>query len=290
MAESSTLSVVGPSHPNQRRALITRGATGIAEGSFKGVEKLKTVRYLGCNMSIIEGSAFAKCSQLRQLRLPKGLLVIADGMYDLRSKTALGAFSDCTALASVIIPATVRRIGHYAFFGTSSLQAVVFEKDSQLLCIGCGCFERSGLKWIELPATVTEIRRWAFSGCKSLSRVWSAGEAPASAGEVRWLQRVTAIANCVFGGLRGHRVAGFAAHVGADWGFRVPSGDIARERGVRRGFAADPNWCLLFQVFGADVHQDSRIRAGGGALRFCRVSAADGGDFCGGFQADAGGR
>ena len=48
----------------------------------------------------------------------------------------LGAFSDCTALTSIEIPASVESIEECAFKGCSQLASVTFEKGSKLKTIG----------------------------------------------------------------------------------------------------------------------------------------------------------
>ena len=96
-----------------------------------------------------------------------------------------GVFSDCTALKSIEIPASVETIEAAAFKGCSSLTTVTFEKESQLKIIGGGYgYSYSGtfyyygafsdctaLKSIEIPASVETIEVVAFKGCSSLTTV-----------------------------------------------------------------------------------------------------------------------
>ena len=75
-------------------------------------------------------------------------------------------------LKTVIISEVATSIGEYAFQDCSSLNSVIFDKNSQLFSIGnyafYGC---SGLTSIEIPSSVTSIGRYAFSGCSSLTSI-----------------------------------------------------------------------------------------------------------------------
>ncbi|WP_418432148.1 leucine-rich repeat domain-containing protein, partial [Alistipes putredinis] len=91
-----------------------------------------------------------------------------------------GVFSDCTALKSIEIPASVETIEAAAFMGCSSLATVTFEKGSQLKTIGGGYYyhyyygvfsDCTALKSIEIPASVETIEATAFKGCSSLATV-----------------------------------------------------------------------------------------------------------------------
>ena len=88
-----------------------------------------------------------------------------------------GAFSYCSSLTSIEIPASVETIKASAFKGCSSLATVTFENGSQLKTIGGG-YPSSGtfadctaLTSIEIPASVETIEAAAFKGCSSLATV-----------------------------------------------------------------------------------------------------------------------
>ena len=98
----------------------------------------------------------------------------------------LGAFSDCTALTSIEIPASVESIEECAFQGCSQLASVTFEKGSMLKTIGgrvyaynkdnCrygafGAFTGCPITSIEIPASVETIEVAAFQDCSQLASV-----------------------------------------------------------------------------------------------------------------------
>ena len=81
-------------------------------------------------------------------------------------------FSGCTNLKSITIPATVTRIGNNAFYNCTSLTAVEFEDNSQLVSIDYRAFYNcNNLKTINLPDTLETIGYSAFENCNVLSNV-----------------------------------------------------------------------------------------------------------------------
>ncbi|MFR9129257.1 MAG: leucine-rich repeat domain-containing protein [Alistipes putredinis] len=94
-----------------------------------------------------------------------------------------GVFSDCTALTSIEIPASVETIEAAAFKGCSSLATVTFENGSQLKTIGGGSYSSgafsdcTALTSIEIPASVETIEAAAFKGCFITSKRFSAWSA-----------------------------------------------------------------------------------------------------------------
>ena len=118
--------------------------------------KLKTV-VIPANATTIGNSAFEQCASLISIDIPANVETIGTAVFWGCSSLATvtfengsqlktigggssyyGAFSDCTALTSIEIPASVETIEAAAFKGCSSLATVTFEKGSQLKTIGGG--------------------------------------------------------------------------------------------------------------------------------------------------------
>ena len=118
--------------------------------------KLKTV-VIPANATTIGNSAFEQCASLISIDIPANVETIGTAVFGGCSSLATvtfengsqlktigggssyyGAFSDCTALTSIEIPASVETIEAAAFKGCSSLATVTFEKGSQLKTIGGG--------------------------------------------------------------------------------------------------------------------------------------------------------
>ena len=149
-------------------------------GVFSDCTTLTSIK-IPASVKTIEEAAFKGCSSLATVTFEKGsqLKTIGGDSY------SSGAFSDCTALTSIEIPASVETIEAAAFKGCSSLTTVTFEKESQLKIIGGGYgYSYSGtfyyygafsdctaLKSIEIPASVETIEVVAFKGCSSLITV-----------------------------------------------------------------------------------------------------------------------
>ena len=128
------------------------------------------------NVTTVGYSAFKRCSSLTTVTFEKeSQLKTIGGDYYYG-----GAFSDCTALTSIEIPASVETIGNTAFSDCSQLATVTFEKGSQLKTIGGGYYSSyyhgafsdcSSLTSIEIPASVETIEATAFKRCSKLTTV-----------------------------------------------------------------------------------------------------------------------
>ena len=173
------------------KASAFKGCSSLATVTFENGSQLKTIEggypssgtFADCtaltsieipaSVETIEAAAFKGCSSLATVTFEKGsqLKTIGGG------SSYYGAFSDCTALTSIEIPASVETIKASAFKGCSSLATVTFENGSQLKTIEGG-YPSSGtfadctaLTSIEIPASVETIEAAAFKGCSSLATV-----------------------------------------------------------------------------------------------------------------------
>ena len=150
----------------------TIGGGSYSSGAFSDCTALTSIE-IPASVETIEAAAFKGCSSLATVTFENGsqLKTIGGGSY------SSGAFSDCTALTSIEIPASVETIEASAFKGCSSLATVTFENGSQLKTIEGG-YPSSGtfadctaLTSIEIPASVETIEAAAFKGCSSLATV-----------------------------------------------------------------------------------------------------------------------
>ena len=145
--------------------------------------KLKTV-VIPASVTTIRASAFKYCSKLTTVTFEKGSqLKTIGGGYFSGGSSSYGAFSNCTALITIEIPASVETIEATAFKGCSKLATVTFEEGSQLKTIAGGYYSDSKFNYyygvfsdcpitsIEIPASVETIEAKAFKGCSSLATV-----------------------------------------------------------------------------------------------------------------------
>ena len=116
-----------------KTVVIPANATTIGNSAFEQCASLISID-IPANVETIGTAVFGGCSSLATVTFENGsqLKTIGGGSY------SSGAFSDCTALTSIEIPASVETIEAAAFKGCSSLATVTFEKGSQLKTIGGG--------------------------------------------------------------------------------------------------------------------------------------------------------
>ena len=138
-----------------------RHCSSLATVTFENGSQLKTIG--GGSYS---SGAFSDCTALTSIEIPASVETIE-----------AAAFKDCSSLTSIEIPASVETIKASAFKGCSSLATVTFENGSQLKTIEGG-YPSSGtfadctaLTSIEIPASVETIEAAAFKGCSSLATV-----------------------------------------------------------------------------------------------------------------------
>ena len=111
------------------------------------VESIKLQAFYGCislisidipaSVKTIQAGAFSNCRKLASVTFEKGSQLKTIGEI-IPSNITKGAFTNCTSLTFIEIPASVETIEAAAFKGCSSLTTITFEKDSQLKIIGGG--------------------------------------------------------------------------------------------------------------------------------------------------------
>lgn len=150
-------------------------------GAFYGCRQLQGIT-IPQNVKIIEPSAFKDCVKLEYVLFEENASIQEiGGGYN--SDVAYGAFTNCSFLKEIIIPASVKTIGISAFQNCRSLQTVLFEPNSRLSTITGGIYMNAGswpvgygafrdcksLDNITIPASVETIEQGAFFGCSSLA-------------------------------------------------------------------------------------------------------------------------
>ena len=109
------------------------------------------------NVVIIGDKAFAN-SAVTSVVLPKTIKRIRNR-----------AFAGCTELLKITIPETVEHIGEGAFSDCKKLKEIMLP--DSITEISCGLFSRSGLTSIAISSFVTTIRTRAFLDCKNLKKI-----------------------------------------------------------------------------------------------------------------------
>ena len=144
--------------------VISEGIFSIGASAFYDCSALIEVYFPSTIENIESGlfggsGAFGNCIALETIIIP-------DGVSDIDDFT----FSGCSSLESVVIPESVKSIGRYAFKGCSALTSVIIPE--AVTSIGESAFSGcSVLTSINIPDGVTEIGKRAFEGCSALETV-----------------------------------------------------------------------------------------------------------------------
>ena len=127
--------------------------------AFRGFSALASMD-IPQGVEIIGYKTFADCENLKKVNFEPNAVL---------SSVGESAFSNCTSLESIDLPASVRSIGSYAFEGCRGLKSIIlpdsvkqFGKERMFK----GCYL---LQSVELPKGVTEIGRETFQDCWSLA-------------------------------------------------------------------------------------------------------------------------
>lgn len=163
----------------------------IGEQAFYGCVNLRSVVFVdgGTADVTIGASAFENCSSLKNIyvassasaeestyvaKTPETIKTIGEYVFynAAFSNLILGegleeigeyAFGRTRVLQSVSLPASVTKIGAYAFYGASQLSDVSIADNSKLQFIGQYAFSDTSLLSFTVPASVTAIESYAFA-------------------------------------------------------------------------------------------------------------------------------
>ncbi len=115
----------------------------------------------GCK--VICGSAFSRCSQLSEVKIPNSVTFIGDD-----------AFEECKNLESITIRGNSVRIDYGAFSGCESLASVILSEG--VTSIGAYAFsDCTSLSSITLPSSVKYVGNNAFARCKTTLKIYIKG-------------------------------------------------------------------------------------------------------------------
>jgi len=120
----------------------------------------KNVTHIRFHPSVVavDGAAFERCTQLREV-------LLNDGLTDIRAS----AFYYCISLQRITIPSSVLKISMSAFM-ECGLREVVLNEGLKMICRNA-FYECKWLEGIVIPSTVDDIHDGAFMGCRNLRAV-----------------------------------------------------------------------------------------------------------------------
>ena len=102
-------------------------------------------------------NVFTGLPQLKRITIPNNI-------------TTLGTFKNCTALTSVVLPATLKTIPNSCFEGCTALKSVTLP--TNITAISDSAFSNcSSLETLAIPSMITSIGKHAFRNCTVLSAI-----------------------------------------------------------------------------------------------------------------------
>ena len=153
---------------NLTSVIISESVTSIGSGAFEGCSSLESIVVKeGNTVYHSSGNCLIDTEAKVLIAGCKNSIIPDDG-----SVTSIGvdAFSGCSSLTNITIPASVISIGDWAFNGCSSLESIIIP--ASVTIIGNYAFYYcSSLTSITIPEGVTSIGSSAFGGCSSLTSI-----------------------------------------------------------------------------------------------------------------------
>lgn len=149
---------------------IPSSVTSIGNKAFSGCTSLTSITIPSSVTSIGEG-VFSGCVKLTSFNLDKDnpAYCLIDGALYNKDVTLL-LYVPVASTGSFEIPATVTRIGNYAFSDCSKLTNITIP--NSVTSIGSGAFQLcNSISAIVLPDSITEIADYTFDRCSSLTSI-----------------------------------------------------------------------------------------------------------------------
>ena len=151
---------------NLRSIDLPAGLERIGRHSFSETG-LQDVVFPASLRTVAQG-AFSGCRSLRTAALNEGLTALGTDACANNDEALDGVFQN-SALESVTLPSTLRRVEYRAFADCGSLRAIRLPEGLER--IGGLCFSSSGIEEIVLPPGVRTVSAGAFQGCGHLRGV-----------------------------------------------------------------------------------------------------------------------
>lgn len=139
--------------------IVTGNLNGDDMSTIQECYNIRAIDMSETNLTEIWSYMFSGRSNLKSVKLPKGLKVIR---YD--------AFNYCTALTSITFPATLQTIESEAFRYCNNLSEVTFNEGLQT--IDWAAFYHTALTEVVLPSTLTYVY-YPFPSCNNLKKITS---------------------------------------------------------------------------------------------------------------------
>lgn len=162
---------------------IPESVTTIESSAFYGCSGLTNIE-IPSSIDAILDYTFSDCSKLTTVTIPSNIISIGEGAFysnislenivfeEGHKLESIGsrAFYNCYNLKSIEIPNTVISIGNSPF-GTSGIEEITFEENSQLMTLNGVFSDCYNLRKAQIPESITSIEYYVFNNCTNLETV-----------------------------------------------------------------------------------------------------------------------
>ncbi len=159
---------------------VSASVEKVYDDAFRDSKKLVSIDFENDDTTIGQ-RAFACCTALKNISLPKNITSLEEGL-----------FYECSSLKDIALPGSVTEICGKVFSGASSLEFIVIPNGVTEICMST-FLNCSSLKGVVIPSSVEIIKNYAFSGATALKDVYYIGTAESWEANVGILSGNTAL-------------------------------------------------------------------------------------------------
>ncbi len=161
--------------PNLKNISFPERTVAIGASQFNAQNNYSYIEtvYIPKNVETIGSSMFREAYSLKQITFADGckLKAIPESMFYVQGGSSNKAGANSNQLQSIRVPASVTKIGKYAFRGCNNVTSFGFESGSKITRLEGGIFQGMTLTELAIPDSVADLDGSVFNGMNSLVKL-----------------------------------------------------------------------------------------------------------------------